>query len=463
MKDRENTGTDEVDENIEMTTSDEVIESVDAADSGDIVESVDAADSGDIVESVDAADSDDIVESVDTADSDDIVESVDAADSGDIVESVDTTDSDEFTESNDIADPDNLEGSIEVSESNEFAEVGESQIAETIALDANGDPILIHEAEIPRMSEEELEKIEQYVINIRLGESRKNVRVKEFLSDPKGALYRYPYYAMFFSGPLALLFMAFGLSMTWGTPAIDHVILFSVWLFIIPPAITYHRKHKFIGKVEEYMPNFLRDIAEMSRAGLTLPAALGTVAKGEYGAMTGEIKKMDGSVSWGISFEETIEYFAKRMNTPLISRSVALITQASRAGGRVSFVLEAAARDASELKVLEKERRGNMAVYVVISYIAFFVFIFVILMLSTRFVPVMFEASQAVAGSGSAGGSFIGSFDPDNFIRVLYHASVIQGFMSGLVAGQLGESRISAGLKHSFILTFIAWVSFLIL
>ena len=426
MKDRENTGTDEVDENIEMTTSD------------------------------------DIVESVDTSDSDDIVESVDTTDSDNIVESVDTTDSDEFTELNDIADPDNFEGSIEVSESNEFAEVGESQIAETIALDANGDPILIHEAEIPRMSEEELEKIEQYVINIRLGESRKNVRVKEFLSDPKGALYRYPYYAMFFSGPLALLFLALGLSMTWGTPAIDHVILFSVWLFIIPPAITYHRKHKFIGKVEEYMPNFLRDIAEMSRAGLTLPAALGTVAKGEYGAMTGEIKKMDGSVSWGISFEETIEYFAKRMNTPLISRSVALITQASRAGGRVSFVLEAAARDASELKVLEKERRGNMAVYVVISYIAFFVFIFVILMLSTRFVPVMFEASQAVAGS-SAGGSFIGSFDPDNFIRVLYHASVIQGFMSGLVAGQLGESRISAGLKHSFILTFIAWVSFLIL
>ncbi|MGM0771155.1 MAG: type II secretion system F family protein [Halobacteriota archaeon] len=435
MKDKGNTGTDE---NIGMTPPDDIVESVDISDSDDIVESVDISDSDDIVESVDISDSDDIVESVDISDSDDIVESVDISDSDDIVES------------------------IEVSESDEFDETDEGQVAETIALNANGDPIVIHEAEIPHMDEKELEKIEQYVINIKLGESRKNVRVKEFLSDPKAALYRYPYYAMFFSGPIALLFMALGLSMTWGTHAIDHVIIFSVWLFIIPPAITYHRKHKFISKVEEYMPNFLRDIAEMSRAGLTLPAALGTVAKGEYGAMTSEIRKMDGSVSWGISFEETIEHFAKRMNTPLISRSVALITQASRAGGRVSFVLEAAARDASELKVLERERRGNMAVYVVISYIAFFVFIFVILMLSTRFVPVMFEASQAVAGS-SAGGSFIGSFDPDNFIRVLFHASVIQGFMSGLVAGQLGENRISAGLKHSFILTFIAWVCFLIL
>ncbi|KGK98908.1 secretion system protein [Methanococcoides methylutens] len=322
--------------------------------------------------------------------------------------------------------------------------------------------MVIHEAEIPEMDELELSRIEQYVIDLRLGDSRKNIRLKEFLKDPKDAFYRYPYYAMLFSGPAALLFMLVGFSFTWGTPTIDHVILFSVWIFIIPPAITYYRKHKFVNKVEEYMPNFLRDIAEMSRAGLTLPAALGTVAKGEYGEMTDEIKKMDASVSWGISFEETIEYFAKRMNTPLISRAVALITQASRAGGRVSFVLEAAARDASEIKTLERERRGNMAVYVVISYIAFFVFIFVILMLTTRFVPTMYEASQAVAGA-SAGGSFIGGFDPDAFIRTLFHACLLQGFMSGLVAGQLGENRLSGGLKHSFVMTFIGWVCFLIL
>lgn len=85
-----------------------------------------------------------------------------------------------------------------------------------------------------------------------------------------------------------------------------------------------------------------------------------------------------------------------------------------------------------------KTCRGNMAVYVVISYMSFFVFIFVILMLATKFVPTMHMTSVA-SSSAPAGGSFISSFDADNFIRILFHATIIQGYMSGLVAGQMGK------------------------
>ncbi len=310
------------------------------------------------------------------------------------------------------------------------------------------------------MSEEQLRRLEDRMIGERLKDSRENVRIKEFISNPIYSLYKYPYYAMFFSAPAALIFLLIGLKLTWGKPYIDDVIIFSVWIFITPPAVTYFRKRRRVNKIEEYLPNFLRDIAEMSRAGLTLPSAVSTVAKGEYGEMSKEIRKMNDSLSWGVSFEITLENFAKRMNTSLISRSVALITQANRAGGRMSVVLEAAAKDASEIKVLQRERRGNMAVYVVISYMSFFVFIFVILMLSSKFVPTMYAAGEAASGISAGGTAFLGSFDPDRFIRILFHASMIQGFVSGLVAGQMGEGELSAGLKHSLVLTFVAWVAF---
>lgn len=316
--------------------------------------------------------------------------------------------------------------------------------------------------EIDELDEDQLSAYEEQVILMKLDDVKKDDRLRDFMRNPKGSFSTYPYYAMIFSGPAAIIFMIAGLYLTWGTPGIDNVLIISSWIFMLPPALTYYRKASYINKVEEYLPNFLRDIAEMSRAGLTLPAAVETVAKGEYGEMTAEIRKMDASLSWGISFEDTLDNFGKRMNTSLITRSVALITQANRAGGRVSFVLEAAARDASEIKTLERERRGNMAVYVVISYMSFFVFIFVILMLATKFVPTMHMASVA-STSAPAGGSFIGSFDADNFIRILFHATIIQGYMSGLVAGQMGEGKLSAGLKHSFALTLIAWLSFIVL
>jgi len=37
---------------------------------------------------------------------------------------------------------------------------------------------------------------------------------------------------------------------------------------------------------------------------------------------------------------------------------------------------------------------------------------------------------------------------------------MLQGFFSGLVAGQMGEGRVIAGLKYSAIMLLIAWVVF---
>ncbi len=317
------------------------------------------------------------------------------------------------------------------------------------------------EINLDQLTEEELLEIEDLHIEKRLQESKQFVRLRQFIRSPKDSFYQYPEYAFIFSIPTALLFFIVGFQATKGTFFIDDVIIFSVLILITLPAITYQKKRKRINRIEESLPNFLRDLAEMGRAGLTLPAAVNTVTRGEYGALTEEIRKMDASLSWGISFENTLDKFAERMNTPLISRTVALITQANRAGGRVTFVLEAAARDASEIKMLQRERNANMMVYVVIVYMAFFVFIFVILMLSSKFVPTMAEAGQAASAAG-AGSSFIGAFDPDSFTRLLFHASVIQGFVAGLVSGQMGEGELTAGLKHTIIMVLLAWASFTI-
>jgi flagellar protein FlaJ len=309
------------------------------------------------------------------------------------------------------------------------------------------------------LTEEELCRLEDGLIGSRMEDAKKNMAIKDFLKRPGSTFYEHPEYTLVISLPVALIVFIFGMRMTWGTPLIDDVIIFTVLILITPPAIAFHKKFTNIDKVEEYLPTFLRDISELSRAGLTLSRSVGTVAKGEYGAMTKEVQQMDSSMSWGISFEQTLSNFAKRVPTPVIVRSVSLINQASRAGGRVSSVLEAAARDAREVKLLERERRGNMLMYVVITYISFFVFIFVIAMLTSTFVPTMAEAAKAAQASG-AGSSFIRSFDPAQYTRLMMHAAVIQGFMSGLVAGQMGEGAVTQGLKHSIILTMIAWVIF---
>lgn len=311
----------------------------------------------------------------------------------------------------------------------------------------------------PNLDEETLRQMEDATVRVGLENSRKKVVLKQFIKDPYMTLCVHPDYTFIISIPVALVFLFLGLVRNWPNPIIDDVIFFSVLIAIFPASIMYQKKMKHITKIEQYLPTFLRDVSEMSSAGLTLSRSVATVAKGEYGELSPEIKKMNDLMSWGVSFEQTLLTFAHRMNTALIDRSVALITQASKAGGRVSQVLEAAARDSTEVKQLEKDRKGNMMVYLVIIYMSFFVFLFVISMLAMTFVPTMATAGQAATEAG-AGSQFMGAFNPDLFIRVMFHASLVQGFFSGLVAGQMGEGAISAGLKHSIILSLIAWVTF---
>jgi flagellar protein FlaJ len=51
-------------------------------------------------------------------------------------------------------------------------------------------------------------------------------------------------------------------------------------------------------------------------------------------------------------------------------------------------------------------------------------------------------------------------FNTGAYTLLFFHASLIQGFCSGLVAGKMGSGSISAGVKHSVIMVLVAYVVF---
>ena len=158
----------------------------------------------------------------------------------------------------------------------------------------------------------------------------------------------------------------------------------------------------------------------------------------------------------GASFEEALIRFVKKYPTPVIRRTVSIILEAFRAGGEISEILETVADDAMELKMLSEKRSAETSPYVVICYIAYFVFVVVIIVLSTQFLPMMEES--AAAGGAAASGFGMASPDVALYRTLFFHALVLQGFFSGLVTGKIGEGRMIAGLKHSLVLVAISFV-----
>ncbi len=100
-----------------------------------------------------------------------------------------------------------------------------------------------------------------------------------------------------------------------------------------------------------------------------------------------------------------------------------------------------------------------MLIYVVIVFISFLVFVFVIYILVTTFLSVMATAGSAASASG-AGSQFGANVNLPLYTRIFTHAALIQAFFSGLVAGQMGEGRVIAGLKYSIVMMIVAWIMF---
>ena len=241
-----------------------------------------------------------------------------------------------------------------------------------------------------------------------------------------------------------------------GTPA--DFLLIAIFIFTgvfgIYEFLRLHRVHK----IDNRFPDFVRDLAESRRAGMTFTKAIMYSSRGNYGVLTSEIQKIARQISWGSSVDNALNAFAKRVNTKLIRRTISLIIEASRSGGNVADVLEAASRDAREIKLIESERRASMLSYIAVIYVAMGVFLLILVVLCKSLLPSMLgsEASTMQASTMMKGGLM----KQADVLQLFFAAALVQSGMMGLVTGVFEEGNIISGVKHTFIMLIIVWIIF---
>jgi flagellar protein FlaJ len=244
-------------------------------------------------------------------------------------------------------------------------------------------------------------------------------------------------------------------------PGLDFVT-FGLLVLLGPYGFLKSRQMARIEAIETRLPDFLRDVAEAGRFGMTLPDAIITASKGRYGLLTEEIKRMASQLEWGVPVSTALHLFEERAPTPLVSRVVSIITRANEAGGNVADVLTMVARNAREDQLNFEARKITMLTYVTVIYISFFVFLFTVLILAADFLPAMISAGQSVQSSavGLGGGGAVSlqfQFVPELFLAFLV-AVIAHAVGDGIMAGILHNARISDGLRHATILLAVGWL-----
>ena len=244
-------------------------------------------------------------------------------------------------------------------------------------------------------------------------------------------------------------------------PALDFACLGA--LVILGPfgfvASAHFRK---ISRIEARLPDFLRDVAEAGRFGMTLPDAIIVASKGRYDLLTGEIKKMASQLEWGVPVATALTLFKERVNTPLVNRTVSIIIKANEAGGNVADVLSMVARDTRDVQITTQERQITMLTYLTVIFISFYVFLVTIYIMAAVFLPQMITAGCGIGSSGSSlGGTTALSLNftavPELFLAFMV-AVIIHAIGDGIMGGVIINGRLSEGAQYAVVLLASGWL-----
>jgi len=246
---------------------------------------------------------------------------------------------------------------------------------------------------------------------------------------------------------VAVIFFAY--FVFWGATTFDELTFFALIIAIFPPTILNYVDYKWKKSVDSNLPDLFRSIVQAQETGMTLPQALEEASKRNYGPLTAELKKMNAQISWGMPFEEALLALGRRVSTVLMQRSVPLVIEASRSGGRVEEVFNPMGKFIQSSLLLDKERRNQTRPYIAIIYVAFFVYVFTVVLLFESFFV-------SIEGLPTLGASVM---SPKEMQQIFLHMTVIQAFFGGLVAGKMGEGTVNAGLKHSLIMMLCGYLA----
>lgn len=265
-----------------------------------------------------------------------------------------------------------------------------------------------------------------------------------------------------FSVLSAFVFKSVQLPLEW-----DQMIIVGMIAATFPPSVVEIIDLRWERGIDKNLPRLLREIAESGKTGLTLVRAIEVSSERDYGPLTPELRFLVAQISWGMSLEDALKAFAKRARTKLAQRCADLISEVARTGGESQDIMEQLNKHIWELESIDRERDAQMRPYSAVVYIAFGVFLFTDIMLIRSFFTQIVQLQQKVASTASAGGAassiFGGASQVDlNLLKmVLFHATVVQAVIGGLVAGKMSEGRLGAGLKHVMLLLLITFVAFL--
>jgi flagellar protein FlaJ len=275
--------------------------------------------------------------------------------------------------------------------------------------------------------------------------------------QPKSPLNEYrPYkvYALSSAIGIVLLLLLTGFFGMIPTPLqnlVDLPIAVAITLIVsaVPPAIVHQKIAGRKASMEKGISNFLRDLTETRKTGLSPEACISNLSGRDYGAFSKELQKMSSDIGWGIPMRNVIMSFVKKTKSWMSQIVMFLLLEAVDVGGGTIAMIESLARFNNMTQEVEKEKKMSVRPYMIMPYFG------AILLVSTTLMTLLFTTNTIAMGGETAASAA----NTDNLSMIFTVSVITHCYLIGLVCGKISEESLAAGFKHAAILVLIAIVA----
>lgn len=213
-------------------------------------------------------------------------------------------------------------------------------------------------------------------------------------------------------------------------------------------AVQYGRERRAL---ERMLPEFIRDVAEGRKTGLSPEIAIERLVDRHYGYLSKHVKKMGAQLSWGVSLSTVVSTFAAAVGSWITKAIGTLLIEVVDVGGGTTQSFSDMADFTRSINDMESDRRAALRPFILITYIAG------VMVIVTTFIMVYLLAQPAASGLAT------GIAIPSGTIDLLFTAAVFDTFVIGIVAGKMGESGVADGFKHAIALVLVSDVAVLLI
>ncbi|MFP4006074.1 MAG: type II secretion system F family protein [Candidatus Hadarchaeia archaeon] len=225
---------------------------------------------------------------------------------------------------------------------------------------------------------------------------------------------------------------------------VGFVLIFVLITMIIPYFLIQRR----VNDIEDALPDALRQMSNVLRAGVGMDVVLEDISESDYGPLSEEFERTIDQVQRGRSMRHALRAMAERSKSDLLERAFFLIVEGMERGAELADVMEAVSGDIRETQTLQRERRAA-TMQQVLFLLAATLFVAPLISGLVLSVSDMFAVQSGGGGGSLFGGGMSGDALPDSIYIVLPIFIIIQAFITSLAVGVIRYGKLSKGVIFS--------------